>query len=117
MAVEQFPKWQLRDKIICEFSRKKFGEAKMADFNESKDNPLHKDFGVLSNTLYILKKEKQYRPSAIWYKLLGIVCGSVLSYFWGIFGKYVIALIFKRHIHFLYNVYGFIKISLINRGE
>lgn len=65
----------------------------MAEFNESKDNPLHKDFGVLSNTLYILKKEKQYRPSAIWYKLLGIVCGSVLSYFWGIFGKYVIEIV------------------------
>ena len=65
----------------------------MAEFNESKDNPLHKDFGVLSNTLYILKKEKQYRPSAIWYKLLGIVCGSVLSYFWGIFGKYVIDIV------------------------
>lgn len=65
----------------------------MAEFNESKDNPLHKDFGVLSNTLYILKKEKQYCPSAIGYKLLGIVCGSVLSYFWGIFGKYVIDIV------------------------
>lgn len=65
----------------------------MADFNESKDNPLHKDFGVISNTIYILKKEKQYCPSAIWYKLIGIVCGSVLSYFWGIFGKYVIDIV------------------------
>ena len=65
----------------------------MAEFHESKDNPLHKDFGVLSNTIYILKKEKQYRPSAIWYKVLGIVCGSVLSYFWGVFGKYVIDIV------------------------
>lgn len=65
----------------------------MAEFKESKDNPLHKDFGVLSNTVYILKKEKQYRPSAIWYKLLGIVCGSILSYIWGVFGKYVIDII------------------------
>ena len=65
----------------------------MAEFNESKDNPLHKDFGVLSNTIYILKKEKQYRPSAIWFKLVGIVCGSILSYFWGVFGKYVIDIV------------------------
>ena len=59
----------------------------MAGFKESKDNLLHKNFGVLSNTIYILKKEKQYRPSVIWYKLVVIVCGSILSYFWGIFGK------------------------------
>ena len=56
-------------------------------------NPWHKDYGVLKNTIYILKKEKQYCPSAVWYKLMGIVCGSVLSYFWGVFGKYVIDLI------------------------
>ena len=75
---------------ICIFIE---GEGYMAEFHESKDNPLHKDFGVLSNTIYILKKEKQYRPSAIWYKLLGIVCGSILSYFWGVFGKYVIDIV------------------------
>ena len=56
-------------------------------------NPWHKDYGVFKNTIYILKKEKQYCPSAIWFKLMGIVCGSVLSYFWGVFGKYVIDLI------------------------
>ena len=56
-------------------------------------NPWHKDYGVLKNTIYILKKEKQYCVSAVWFKLMGIVCGSVLSYFWGVFGKYVIDLI------------------------
>lgn len=65
----------------------------MTEFKESKDNPLHKDYGVIRNTVYILKKEKQYRPSAIWYKLLGIFCGSILSYIWGVFGKYVIDIV------------------------
>lgn len=88
----------------------KMGEAEyMAEFHESKDNPLHKDFGVLSNTLYILKKEKQYRPSAIWYKLLGIVCGSILTYFWGIFGKYVIDIVeaggtIEENLQALFNI-------------
>lgn len=32
------------------------GEDKyMAEFNESKDNPLHKDFGVISNTITIIR--------------------------------------------------------------
>ena len=56
-------------------------------------NPWHKDYGVLKNTIYILKKEKQYCASAVWFKLMGIVCGSVLSYFWGVFGKYVIDIV------------------------
>ena len=56
-------------------------------------NPWHKDYGVLKNTIYILKKEKQYCSSAVWFKLMGIVCGSVLSYFWGVFGKYVIDIV------------------------
>lgn len=65
----------------------------MPEYKESKDNPLHREFGVRSNTVYILKKLWQYCPSAIPIALTGIVCGSILSYFWGIFGKYVIDLV------------------------
>ncbi len=65
----------------------------MSDYKESKDNPLHKEFGVLKNTGYILKKMAQYQPSAIFLSVLGLVCNSVFSYFWGIFGKYVIDII------------------------
>lgn len=63
----------------------------MAKMKES--NPWHKDYGVFRNTIYILKKERQYCPSTVWLKLMGIVCGSVLSYFWGVFGKYVIDIV------------------------
>ena len=65
----------------------------MSDYKESKDNPLHRQFGVLSNTKYILKKMAEYQPSVIFLTILGVVCRSVLSYFWGIFGKYVIDII------------------------
>ncbi|MCR4617001.1 MAG: ABC transporter ATP-binding protein/permease [Lachnospiraceae bacterium] len=65
----------------------------MSDFKESKDNPLHKDFGIWSNTKYIFKKMAKYYPSVIAIMLLGVICNSVLSYFWGIFGKYVIDII------------------------
>lgn len=65
----------------------------MAEYKESADNPLHRKFGVRSNTVYILKKLRQYCPSAIPIAFLGIVCGSILSYYWGIVGKYVIDLV------------------------
>lgn len=65
----------------------------MSEYKESKDNPLHRDFGLWSNTVYILKKIKQYCPSVIPIALTGIVCGSVMGYFWGILGKYVIDLV------------------------
>ena len=63
------------------------------EYKESKDNPLHKEFGIWSNTGYILGKILKYRPEVVALLLLGMVCSSVLSYFWGIFGKYVIDII------------------------
>lgn len=65
----------------------------MSEYKESKDNPLHRDFGLWSNTVYILKKMKRYCPSVIPLALTGIICGSVMGYFWGILGKYVIDLV------------------------
>ncbi len=65
----------------------------MSEYKESKDNPLHKEFGVFSNTKYVLKKMAQYQPSVLFLMALGFVCDSIFSYFWGIFGKYVIDII------------------------
>ena len=64
-----------------------------SEFKESKDNPLHKEYGIWSNTVFILKKMWQYKKGVIFLVILGMVCSSVLSYFWGIFGKYVIDII------------------------
>ena len=65
----------------------------MSDFKESKDNPLHKEFGIWSNTRFIFKKMAKYCPSVIVIMLIGVISNSVLSYFWGIFGKFVIDII------------------------
>ncbi len=62
----------------------------MADYKESSENPLHREFGIWSNTKYIIKKMMQYQPSVFYLMIIGLVCGSILSYFWGFFGKYVI---------------------------
>ena len=62
----------------------------MAQFKESKDNPFHKEFGKWSNTIYILKKCRQYCPSVLVIAFVGIICNSVMSYYLGFFGKLVI---------------------------
>ncbi len=68
-----------------------------SEYEESKDNPLHREFGIWSNTRFILKKMAQYKPDVIVLMAVGIICSSVLSYFWGIFGKYVIDIIQMGH--------------------
>lgn len=65
----------------------------MSDYKESKDNPLHREYGMWSNTCYIIRKMAEYQPSVLFLMVLGFVAGSVFSYFWGIFGKYVIDII------------------------
>ncbi len=65
----------------------------MSDYKESKDNPLHREYGIWNNTCYIVKKMAQYQPSVLILMLLGLVARSIFSYFWGIFGKYVIDII------------------------
>ena len=65
----------------------------MSDFKESKDNPLHKEYGMWSNTCYIIRKMAEYQPSVLFLMVLGFVARSISPYFMGIFGKYVIDII------------------------
>jgi ABC-type multidrug transport system fused ATPase/permease subunit len=65
----------------------------MAEYKESKDNPLHKEFGLWSNTKYVLGKAKKYCLSELVLAAIGMVTSSVLQYFWGVFGKYVLDII------------------------
>ena len=65
----------------------------MAEYKESKDNPLHKEFGLWSNTKYVLGKAGKYCMSALILAAIGMVVSSMLQYFWGVFGKYVLDII------------------------
>lgn len=61
--------------------------------NKKNDNPLHTEYGVLSNSFYILRKIHQYRPSVIWLMLLGVLAGSAVRFMWSFIGKFVIDII------------------------
>ena len=68
-------------------------------FKESNDNPFHKEYGICSNTLYILKKCRQYCPSVLVIDSIGIICNSVMSYYLGFFGKLVIDVVGSEFLY------------------
>ena len=65
----------------------------MSDFKESKDNPLHKEFGIWSNTRYIIKNIAKYKTILLVIMIAGLICHPLVTYTWGVFGKFVIDII------------------------
>lgn len=59
---------------------------------EEKDE-LHKDYGVVSNCIYILKRFRKYRPSLIFFIITGAAAAASMSYIWSFIGKFVIDMI------------------------
>ena len=54
---------------------------------------LHREYGVIRNCGYILHAYKKYRPSMIFYLILGGITGASMGYIWTIIGKLVIDMI------------------------
>ena len=61
------------------------------EFKESKDNPLHRDFGLWSNTRFVLNRARKYRPVVFPLAFTDLFCGSVQSYLGGILSKFILA--------------------------
>ena len=57
------------------------------------ENKLHTEYGVLSNSLYILGKIKKYRPKLLLLMAVGAVTGSLMSYLWSFISKFVLDLL------------------------
>ncbi len=51
------------------------------------------EYGMLSNTRWILGRIKKYSPMLIPLMIIGALVGSVLQYFWSFIGKFVIDII------------------------
>ncbi len=54
------------------------------------DNPLHTEYGILSNAVFVIKKMRQYDACAIRFLVLGIFTNSLMKYMWSFIGKFVI---------------------------
>ncbi len=57
---------------------------------------LHREYGVIRNCAYILRAYKKYRPSMIFWLILGGITGASMSYIWTVIGKLVIDMIEKQ---------------------
>ena len=60
---------------------------------EEKKDELHKEYGVISNCIYILKRFVKYRKSLIFFLLMGTFAAASMSYIWSFIGKLVIDMI------------------------
>lgn len=60
---------------------------------EENRDEFHKDYGLVSNCRFILKKISKYRRSVIFFLIAGGIAGAAMSYIWGIIGKLVIDMI------------------------
>ena len=58
-------------------------------YKESKDNPLHRDFGLWSNTRFVLNRVKKYCPIVFLLAFTDLFCSSVQSYLGGILSKFI----------------------------
>ncbi|MCM1183859.1 MAG: ABC transporter ATP-binding protein/permease [Roseburia sp.] len=60
---------------------------------EPGDNPLHTEYGIVSNSIYILKKVGQYCPPLLFIMGVGIAANSITRYLWSFIGKFVIDIV------------------------
>ena len=57
------------------------------------DNPLHTEYGMISNSFYILGKIRQYCPPLLILMGIGIITNSLMQYLWSFIGKFVIDIV------------------------
>ncbi len=60
---------------------------------ESKNNQLHKEFGLWSNIIYILRKTRRYSFGLILLIIIGFISDSIITFFWGFISKYIIDIV------------------------
>jgi len=57
------------------------------------DNPLHTEYGIISNAFYILRKIRQYYPPLLVLMGIGVITNSLMQYLWSFIGKFVIDIV------------------------
>ena len=57
------------------------------------DNPLHTEYGIISNSFYILRKIKRYCPFLLFLMGIGVITSSLMPYLWSFIGKFVIDIV------------------------
>lgn len=65
----------------------------MAKKEKEKSNPLQKEYGVLSNIVYILGKIRQYAPNLFLLMIIGMITNTLMKVLWSFIGKFVLDIV------------------------
>ena len=57
------------------------------------ENKLHTEYGILSNSVFMLKKIKQHCPRQLFYMITAAAAGSLMTYLWSFISKFVLDLL------------------------
>ncbi len=60
---------------------------------KEKQNPLQREYGVLSNSVYVLKKIKQYSSYLMMLMAIGVFSNTVMRLMWSLISKYVLDIV------------------------
>ena len=61
-------------------------------YDAQADN-LHREYGIISNSIWILKKIKKYKPGLLWLMVIGAFTSSFMQYLWSFIGKFIIDIV------------------------
>lgn len=65
----------------------------MGKKKQKKEEPLHTEYGIIRNSIYILGKIKQYCPFLLVLMGIGVITNSFMQYMWSFIGKFVIDIV------------------------
>lgn len=57
---------------------------------KEEENKLHTEYGIAKNTIYMLKKVKEYRPFLLALMGIGIISHSLMNYLWTFISKFIL---------------------------
>lgn len=63
---------------------------------KEEENKLHTEYGIAKNTLYMLKKVKEYRPLLLALMGIGIISHSLMNYLWTFISKFILDILERQ---------------------
>lgn len=80
---------------------------------EEQDNPLHKEYGIWSNVLFLLRKIKKYSPKLLFIIVIGVISQSAIQYLYSFIGKFVIDIVEVQAKSIQKDLMPFIKLLVL----
>lgn len=64
---------------------------------KEEENKLHTEYGILKNTVYMLKKAREYSPALPAFMGIGIISHSLMNYLWTFISKFILDILERQN--------------------